>query len=242
MTIRIVDIESTGLNTDDEKHGIVEIGWCDLSNGFIKGPFSHLVNPGRPSSIPALAVHHICDEMLIDAINPDEACRILADGEHEYICAHNTDHEKGFVGPGVLASTGEERKWICTYKSALRIWPDAPGHKLMELRYFLKLDDAEDFDPKLAEPVHRAAADSYVCAHLLRRILAEPKITVEQLCRWSAGPALLYLCYMKKHKGKTWQQVAHDDRDYLVWISEKSDITDRDIRATVKYWLKQTAT
>ena len=104
----------------------------------------------------------------------------------------------------------------------------------MEMRYFLKLDDSEDFDPKLAMPPHRAAADAYVCAHLLRRILAEPKITVEQLVRWSSGPALLYMCFLKKHKGTPWSQVP---KDYLRWITEKSDITDRDIRATAKYYL-----
>lgn len=241
MTYRCIDFETTGLPVDGgEPTGIMEAGWCDMRFDIIKPPEGVLVNCGIPCSIPARAVHHISDAMVAEAIRPDEACRMIAEGRHEYLCAHNIDHEKHYVGPGVIEETSEERKWLCTYKTALRIWPDAPGHKLQELRYFLKLDEAEDFDPALADPPHRASGDAYVCMHLLRRELKE--VTVEQMVRWSSGPALLYMCFMKKHKGKPWSQVAHDDRPYLDWIFNKSDITDRDIRATVKYWLNQTAT
>jgi exodeoxyribonuclease X len=234
MTYRCVDLETTGLPSDEEPSGIVEIGWCDMRFDIIHAPKSVLVDCGIPVTIEARAVHHISDEMVAGELKPGAACMLLADGNHEYLCAHNIDHEKHYVGPGVVAATGEERKWVCTYKTALRIWPDAPGHKLQELRYFLNLDDAEDFDPKFADPPHRASADAYVCAHLLRRILHEPKITIEQLVRWSSGPALLWMCFLKKHKGTPWKDVP---KDYLDWIVNKSDITDRDIRATAKYYL-----
>lgn len=244
MTYRCIDIETTGLPQDGVPTGIVEAGWCDMKNFIIKPPQSVLVDCGIPIEVSARAVHHISDEMVAGEIRPDQATMMLTAGEHEYVVAHNIDHEKHYIGPGINSHSegGLERQWICSYKTALRIWPDAPGHKLWELCYFLKLDKADDFDMKFAMPAHRAPADAYVGAHLLRRILHEPKITVEQLVRWSSGPALLYMCYMKKHKGKPWSQVVREDRAYLTWIFEKSDITDRDIRATVKYWLKQTET
>lgn len=198
----------------------------------IKPPVSFLVDCGIPVSIGARATHHISDEMVAGEVKPDEACRIIADGDHEYLCAHNVDHEKSYVAPGTRQSDNLDRKWVCTYKTALRIWPEAPGHKLHEMRYFLQLDASEDFDPKLADPPHRAGADAYVCAHLLRKILKE--ITIEQAIRWSSGPALLYMCFLKKHKGTPWKDVP---KDYLDWIVNKSDITDRDIRATAKYYL-----
>lgn len=236
MTYRCVDMETTGLPVDGgEPRGIMESGWCDLRFGIIRAPQSVLVDSGVPVSIEARAVHHISDEMVAGEISPDQACVMLMEDmetETDYFCAHNVDFEKKFFGGGDI-------KWICTYKTALRIWPEAPGHKLMELRYFLQLDDAEDFDPKLADPPHRAPADAYVCAHLLRRILQQEKITVEQLARWSSGPALLYMCFLKKHKGTPWKDVP---RDYLDWIVNKSDITDRDIRATAKYYLNHPKT
>jgi exodeoxyribonuclease X len=182
--------------------------------------------------------------MVAGELKPSEACALLASGRHEVLVAHNIDHEKHYVGTGVDPETDEERPWLCTYKTALRLWPEAPGHKLQELRYFLDLDSGVDFNPKLAEPPHRAGGDAYICAHLLRRLLQEAEkqeVAIDRLVKWSSGPALLVMCWMKKHKGKTWSQVAHDDRPYLEWIFDKSDVKDRDIRATVKYWLKQTA-
>jgi exodeoxyribonuclease X len=239
MTYRICDIESTGLPSDKEGEptGMMEIAWVDLSaDGVITPPIAMLVDSGIPCSIPALAVHHITDEMVAGEINPSEACALLANGDHIFICAHNIDFEQKFVGPGIAPGTDIERKWICTYKCAMRLWPEAPGHKLMELRYFLKLDNEPDFDPKLAMPPHRAAPDAYVCAHLLRKVLAEAKvqnIDHDRLIKWSTGPALLYICFLKKYKGTPWKDVP---KDYLTWILG-SDIKDRDIRATAKYYL-----
>jgi exodeoxyribonuclease X len=234
MTYRCIDVETTGQPTEGGPPvGLMEIGFTDMRFDIIKPPVGHLVDSGIPCSIEARAVHHISDAMVKGAMKPDEANKLIADGDHTYLVAHNIDFEKQFMSPGFAPQSTEVRSWICTYKTALRIWPDAPGHKLHELRYHLDLDAAEDFDPELAMPPHRAPPDSYVCAHLLRRILKE--ITVEKAVLWSSGPALLYMCWMKKHKGTPWHDVPSD---YLDWIVNKSDVTDRDIRATARYWLK----
>ncbi len=232
MTYRGIDLETTGLPREGVPTGIMEAGWCDMRFDIIKPPVSVLVDCGIPVEIEARAIHHISDEMVAGELKPDKVVSMIAAGDHDYCVAHNVDHEKHYIGTGFKPGTEEMRPWICTYKTSLRIWPDAPGHRLMELRYFLNLDDADDFEAKFAEPPHRAPADAYVCIHLLRRILKE--ITVEQAVKWSSGPALLYMCFLKKHKGTPWKDVPHD---YLDWILNKSDITDRDIRATAKYYL-----
>lgn len=225
MTFRSIDLETTGLPAEGEATGIMQIGWCDMKNHIIHEPQGMFVNCGIPVSIGARAVHHISDADVADAIAPDQACMKMMEGEHQYFVAHNTDHEKQYF-------KGGDRQWICTYKTSLRIWMDAPGHKLMELRYFLGIDDEEDFDPRLAHPPHRAPADAYVCTFILRRLLKEQP--VETLVKWSSGPALLYMCWMKKYKGTPWKDVP---ADYLDWIVNKSDLSDRDIRATAKYYL-----
>lgn len=255
MIFRTVDLETTGLPSEDNDGpptGLMEVAYLDYVPGMTIGmPQASLVNCGIPVSIEARAVHHISDQMVQGAMSPTEACALLAGGKHEYLVAHNVDHEQCYIGAGVRHDTEEERQWLCTYKTSLRIWPDAPGHKLHELRYFLNLDAEPDFDERFAmlPHPHRAAPDAYVTAHLLRRILAftetdqakADKVDVARLVKWSSGPALLVMCWMKKHKGKTWRQVAYDDRPYLQWIYEKSDVKDRDILATAKYWLKKTA-
>lgn len=233
MKIRAIDLETTGFKTDDKPtQGIMEIGYADLVDGEVSAAQGQLVDSGISTSIEARAVHHISDDMCAGEIRPDDACKILMDGDHEYFCAHNTDHEKQFFGGG-------ERKWLCTYKTALRLWPDAPGHKLNELRYFLELDENNDFDQKQVLAPHRAPSDAYICAHLIRRILQEAElqsIDIDRLVKWSSGPGLLYMCWMKAHKGKPWHEVP---ASYLDWIVNKSDVTDRDIKATARYYLKK---
>jgi exodeoxyribonuclease X len=233
MKIRVVDLETTGFKTETSgPQGVMEIGYTDVDGDIISPPVGRLVDCGIRTSIEARAVHHISDDMCAGEINQVDAFKILMEGDHTYFAAHNTDHEKQYFGGG-------DRPWICTYKIALRLWPDAPGHKLNELRYFLEVDESDDFEAKYVERPHRAPDDSYICAHVLRRVLGEAetlKIGLDRLVSWSKGPALLFMCFLKKHKNVPWSQVP---ADYLRWILEKSDITDRDIRATAKFYLKQ---
>ena len=52
--------------------------------------------------------------------------------------------------------------------------------------------------------------------------------------RWSSGPALLAKVGFGKHRGKRWSEVP---ADYLQWLV-KSDMDDRNVRATAKHYLK----
>jgi exodeoxyribonuclease X len=230
MLIRVCDFETTGIPCPEDKHAIVEAGWCDLlrdSGGSwrITGPTAMLVNPGRDIPIEAMAIHHIRNADIEDAESPTESMRLLATGADVY-CAHNIDFEKQFFGGG-------DKPWVCTYKSGLRLCPDAPRHTNQVLRYYLDLDSLPDFDPSLAQPPHRAGPDAYVTAHILRHFL--DLTNFDDLVRWSSGPALLIRVGFGKHFNKKWAEVPVD---YLQWIVGKSDISDRDVRATAKHHLK----
>ncbi len=238
MTIfRCVDLETTGIPSETVSHAIVEGGYCDVAGArgseVVLDPWSSLCNPGRPIPAEASAVHHIRDVDVEGAPPPDKVCAAIATGG-DYVVAHKADFEKLFFGGG-------DRPWIDTWKCALRVWPDAPAHKLQVLRYWLKFDDDALFDRTLAEPAHRAGPDAYCCAFLLLKLLEAA--TVDLLVRWSSGPALLVTCYMPKHRNKRWRDVAIEDPSYLDWIiSDRCDITDRDLLATAKYWLKNRPT
>lgn len=229
MRVRILDVETTGIPTETETHALVEIGTCDLvqspSGWRVDAPVATLVNPGRPIPIEAMAVHHIRDADLAGAPSPDRVLLSLADGATHF-CAHNIDFERKFYGGGQL-------QWICTFKSALRVWPEAPGHSNQVLRYFLDIDAHDDFDPERAAPPHRAGPDAYVTAFILRELIDQAPI--EDLVKWSSGPALLAKVGFGKHRGKRWSEVPID---YLQWII-KSDMDDRDVRATAKHYLKK---
>jgi exodeoxyribonuclease X len=229
MRYTVVDFESTGLPSETElNHRIVEAGWCnvvqDESGIFVESPASVLTLPKREIPPEAKAVHHITEEMCErDGIPVEHAFRTIMGESPDYFVAHNTDMERHFFGGG-------EVKWICTHKVAVRVWPDAPRHSNNVLRYWLGLD----LDPDLATPSHRAGPDAYVTAHLLRAILLSGKCTLDEMVRWSSGPALLPRLNFGKHKGVLFKDAP---RDYLEWIAHKSDLG-KDEKATARYWLK----
>ncbi len=231
MIIRCIDFETTGLPTTEDRHAVVEAGWCDVAwyrdSAEIIEPQSTLVCPGRPISLEAMAVHHITDRNVLAPGLPtmEEVCPRLMAGADAF-CAHNIDMERTYFGGG-------DKPWICSYKSALRIWRDCPKHTNQVLRYYLKLDDEEDFDFEYARRPHRAADDAYVTAHILRRLLGGASF--DDLQRWSSGPALLLRVGFGKHAGSLWQDVP---ADYLDWVVKNID-DNRDVRATARYYLNQ---
>ncbi|MDQ0510938.1 exonuclease domain-containing protein [Ancylobacter amanitiformis] len=233
MIIRCIDFETTGEPTEDVRQAICEVGWCDitvdeqdLEDGFavpvLGQPKGYLVNPGRPIPPEARAVHHISDRDVVGAPTPDRACMDLASGDIAHYAAHKAEFEQQFFGSTV--------SWICTYKVALRMWPDLDSHKLQFLRYALDLD----IDQALGLPAHRAVPDAYVGGALMARILEEGRVSIHDMVRWSKGPALLPKCTFGEHKGKRWDDVP---TKYLVWIVEKSSFKG-DVLANAKHHLK----
>lgn len=229
MTVfRCIDFETTGIPSDDDRHAIVEIGWSDVDGGSITAPRSVLSDPGRPIPWEASAVHHIIDEDVSGHASPEEALATAADPLPDYWVAHNADYERQFFD-------GHGMPWLCTYKIACRFWPDAPSHSLQSLRYFLGLPVNRDW----AQPPYRAGADAYVTAHLLARILEERlegrSVSLDEMVRWSNGPALLHRVSFGKHRGGLWSDLP---TNYLQWIVDKSDL-DRDTKANARFRLKE---
>lgn len=213
------DLETTGIPTETDKHAVVEIGKCELTvlptgETFVDAPRDILCNPGRSIPHDAMAIHHITDEMVADATGD-----LSFIGNADYFAAHYAQYEDQFVKvPGPL---------ICTWKVALRIWPDAPQHGLQFLRYHLGLKSLG----AIGEP-HRAGPDAYFCARLLEKIIQQPNSPdLETMARWSAGLALLPRCPLFAHKGKKWADVP---TSYLDWIVNKPNDVSRDVKANAK--------
>lgn len=228
MTLRIIDLETTGV--DPAEHSIIEIASVDLRQDRTIGNHqSTLVNPHRDVPPESSAVHHLIGDDLVNA--PD-----LADvlerftGAGAYI-AHNCDFERKY-----LAQHFGSAPWVCTYKVALRAWPDAPGHNLQTLRYWR--GHARPFNiPRAQIDPHRALSDCIVTAAILDELLNEVGWT--NMIRWSSEPPLLTYCrFGTKHKGKRYDAIAAEDPSYLTWIIEKSDL-DADTKWNAAYWLER---
>jgi exodeoxyribonuclease X len=155
-TIRVIDFETTGTEPPAE---VCEVGLCDLDLDakLVHTPRGWLcaVKEMPPE---VRAVHHIslaeCMEAG-EAFNPDAMFAEKPDA----IAAHNAEFETKFFQSPVPV--------ICTYKAALRVWPNAPSHSNGALRYWLEDQGLIHPDHALTQPAHRAAPDAYVTAHIL---------------------------------------------------------------------------
>jgi exodeoxyribonuclease X len=206
MLLRCLDCETTGLNPAEDR--VVEIGWCDVLIGddgsahVSESPDSTLVNPGIPIPCTASAIHHLVDADVTAApILADAMPRFMRDDVFAYV-AHRASFDREFL-PAIA-------RWICSWKVAVTLAPNAPSHSNQALRYFLKLA----VDPALAMPAHRAGPDAYVTAHLVARALA--KMSAEEMVRISARPVLLPRLPFGKHQGMAFAEVPFD---YLEWVA-----------------------
>lgn len=228
--IRVIDFETTGTPEDDGAE-VIELGRIDydLETGLIESPWEARSRPIRPITPETMAVHHITNAMVANERPIAALWGPFWDGcgPDDVVAAHNAKFEQHF-------HSGHGRRWICTYKCALVVWPDAPGHGNQVLRYWLDLDGSADgFSPERAFPPHAALPDAYVTAHILGYLLNEK--TVDELVHISKYPALLRRLGFGKHRGLTYEEAP---ADYLEWLRDKSDMNE-DVKFTARYWLKK---
>lgn len=227
MAIRLIDLETTG--TDSAVDKICEIAALDLvrdSMGIVMPGKArqHLCNPGIPMPPQASAVHHLIDA---DLAHQPPLSAVIDEyrGADAYV-AHNAPFEKGFLEPLLGTVT-----WICTYRVALRLWPDAPGHSNQTLRYWLGIVDPFGLDRTLIDP-HRALSDCYVTGAIFVDMIR--KARWGDMVRWSAEPALHTKLTFGKHRGERYDAVP---ADYLDWIISQPEM-DEDKKFSASHWLK----
>lgn len=230
MVLRIIDIETTG--TDPEKDKIIEIASVDLiraGGSFnIANDQSHYAFPtGREIPPESSAVHHIILQDVAQAPPFEQVLPYYL--KADVYVAHNASFEQGFLN----AHLGNPH-WLCTYRCALRVWPDAPGHSNQVLRYWR--GHVEPFGrPRMSIAPHRALSDCIVTAAVLGDLIK--LASWSDLLQWSKEPPLKTFCtFGTKHKGKRYDQIAVEDPSYLTWIIEKSDL-DADTKWNAKHWL-----
>ena len=163
-TVRVIDTETAGQKLEED--AVIEIGSVDLdlATGRIFNPMQTLADPAGVEINPhARRVHKITDEMLEGAPPFAEAVQPFAD--IRLFGAQRASFDRSRLR---LAVT-----WLCTYKLALRAFPDVRAHGLQSLVKYVPLD-LSDVAPDLEglHP-HRALFDALCTAVLLRRITAE---------------------------------------------------------------------
>jgi exodeoxyribonuclease X len=216
--IRIVDFETTGMEPPAQ---VIEVGICDLrqmDDGWeITPPRSWLCGV---SSVPPeiRAIHHIsaAETIGLTPFEPESLLIDLPPTSASVFAAHNAEFEMQFFQPAI--------PMLCTYKAALRVWPEAPRHNNQALRYWLEDQGLIRPDPALCLPPHRAAPDAYVTAHLLKALLETT--TGREMVAWTKEPRLLPTIPIGKQRGAKWADV---DAGFLNWML-KQDSMEADLK------------
>ena len=184
--IRVIDVESSG---EGENQRVIEIGWqdlagrADLAGGAIYDQIhreqggSVIVNPGAPVTPETSAIHHLTNgdvaggyafglaAAMVAAVAAGPAIRAFV--------AHSAKFERSLLPDGIMGG----RDWICTYKCALRLYPDAPSYSNQGLRYWIGGGIVNaGIDRTFANQVHRAHPDAYVSAHIVREMLQSASV------------------------------------------------------------------
>ncbi|RKQ68984.1 exodeoxyribonuclease X [Litorimonas taeanensis] len=245
--IYVTDIETTG--TDPKTDEIIEIGsqkWINPQPSFgVEGPdeqtswvkFSALVRPNQSVPAETSAIHHLTDWHLSEALDLSD---VLTDFTYKMhprpiFAAHNSTFEASFLEAS-LAEKGVKPRWICTYKLALHLFPDAPSHSNSSLFYFLGVfKNLPEFWESFLQKnrLHRAWPDAYITTQLLNIFLNY--VSIPEALRISSAPALLpKVNFTKDHRGKKWAQM---DESFLTWVLHPDRDFDADVIHTAQYWL-----
>lgn len=196
--IRVIDFETTGMEPPEAE--VCEVGFCDVDIAAKRvARWQSWLCAVKTMPPEVRAIHHIslAECTPFAPFNP----ALMFDGEPAQfgaMAAHNADFETRFFEPPLPV--------ICTYKVALRVWPEAPSHSNGALRYWL--EDAGKIAPEdaMTHPSHRAGPDAYVTAHILLALFNEG-ISGKQMIAWTKEPRLLPTCPIGKFKGKPWPKV-----------------------------------
>lgn len=206
--IRVIDFETTGT---EPPASVIEVGICDYKVGEdIVGRPSHWLCGAETVPPETRAIHHI-GLRDIEGRAPFDPAYSMALAEREGVAAfaaHNAEFEMKWLVDHIRLPM------ICTYKAALRAWPDAPSHSNGALRYWL--EDAGKIAPfhDLTQPAHRAGPDAYVTAHILKALF-DTGLTGKEMVAWTKEPRLLPRCPLGKFRDKPWSEV---DAGFLGWM------------------------
>jgi exodeoxyribonuclease X len=228
MPIRVIDIETTGL--DPATDAIIEVASIELERDWrYRNPLTSFVRPGRPIPPASSAIHHIIDA---DVAEAPTLLEVLIDYQGvDTFVAHNADFERSFLEPHGLTGT-----WICTMKCALRLWAehaDFPGPSNQALRYWFEIIEPFGHARSTIDP-HRAFSDVLVTGELFFRIAAE--VTFADMVQWSSEPALYRNLSFGKHRGMA---MADAPPDYLAWLADGKHDLDAAWRHSAKYEIER---
>ncbi len=228
--ILVIDTETTGMEP-----GVAEV--IELAGVAVPGgeSWSALIKPVGTIPPEASAVHHLTSE---DFEYEDFECEGYRGLSHAWVdmlldfnqtpgayAAHNALFDRSMAQ---LSGCGVGAPWLCTWRCAMHLWPDAPAYGNQVLRYYLGLKP----DIPIGLAPHRALYDAITTSEILKTMLTLKPL--EELLKLQYQPVLLRTCRLPKYRGVLWKDVP---KNYLKWILGAD--FDLDIAFTARYYLEK---
>lgn len=214
--ISFVDVETTGL--DPEKDKVVEISVIRVNEDGTVQDFETLVNPGIPIDPTASAVHDIVDSDVENSPRIEEI-----EGTIFQLCMGSVLVSHNMAFDSMFLKDLKEMPWICTFRLARKLWPEAPGHALKILQYWLKIDMPSGKS-------HRAGYDTRLLRLVFDRMRKETgDLSLVEIADFASLPVRIDVMPFGKHKGKTLEKIP---AGYIDWLIE--NCRDEDVRYSVR--------
>jgi len=228
----------TGFEQEDK---ICALGSVVFENNSCVRIFYELVNEGKKIAALASSKHNITNEMIQDkpALKESEIYKFLEkeNREENTLIVHNASHvlkmleSSGFKFKGTI---------IDTFKVVKHLEQECEIFRLEYLRYELLLYRQEEKIQNMcgikdALVSHNALANAVIIKLLydyLLNIAAEDKMH-----ELSFKSVLLEKFNFGKYVGKYIEDIALNDRGYLLWMLSLEDL-DEDLEYSIKYYLE----
>ncbi len=237
----ILDTETTGAGENDR---VIQLGYMVLGAKEVE-VHNELCSSEVPMSIGAMEVHNITPDMIEGkpvCTELDAYKRLLELNTPEnYMIIHNAPFDIGMLEKEGFSL---EMKLIDTLRVAKHVYPDSDYHRLQYFRYSLELykeEEAEAAKLGIELKAHDALGDVLFLKLLLSKLrkAVQEKFPgendVDKMVALTQEPVFITKpMRFGKHKGKTIQELAHEDAGYLRWMMENMQNLDEDTRYTIK--------
>jgi len=234
-----LDIAMTGFEQEDK---MCALGCVVFENGSCVRTFYELVKEGKKVSALASSKHNITNEML------ENKPTFLESEIYKFLQKENREenslivHNAGFVLK-ILEFNGFKFKGkiIDTFKVVKHLIPECEIFTLEYLRYELRLYKEEQQIQNMcgikdALVSHNALANAVIIKLLYDYFLS--MTTEEQMHELSFKSVLLEKFNFGKYVGKYIEDIALNDRGYLLWMLNLENL-DEDLEYSIKYYLEE---
>ena len=228
--VAIFDCETTGVRV--EKDGIVQLAavLTDAATGKATTLFSSYCKPHCDIDPEAQKIHGISEKDLL--WSPPQKWAVsnmmlaIQGAGVEILAGHNSERfDIPLIDNCCPGHNLAAYRHIDTYTMAMRMFPDKE-QKLGPLYEWYIGEDAID--------AHDAAADCWMVAKILAKMLADLNVTATEAAAWCATPVAMKIMPFGKYKGKPVESIS---KSYLRWCRDNFTEPHKDLTATFEAML-----